>query len=68
MLLHSDLNNRALRSLLKNRDIIMGGNMNLKIYGTLNCKSGKWMKKSNRVFFLSEVEAIEKGYRPVATA
>ena len=29
--LHSDLNNRILRSLIKNRDLIMGGN--IKIYG-----------------------------------
>lgn len=64
MFLHSDLNNRTLRSLLKNRDTVMGGNINLKIYGTLHCKSGKRMKKSSRVFFLSEAEAIEKGYRP----
>lgn len=42
----------------------MGGNLKLKIYGKLNCKSGKRMKKQNRVFFSSEEEAIEHNFRP----
>jgi len=36
----------------------------LKIYGTLNCKSGKRMKMVNRIFFRLEYEAISLGYRP----
>ena len=42
----------------------MAGNLSLKIYGTLSCKSGKRMKKENRVFFKNEAEAIELGFRP----
>ncbi len=42
----------------------MGGNAKLKIYGLLTCSSGKKMKKENRVFFVSEKEAIDLGYRP----
>ncbi|MGN6478422.1 MAG: Ada metal-binding domain-containing protein [Flavipsychrobacter sp.] len=38
--------------------------MRLKIYGSLSCSSGKRMKRSNRIFFVSEAEAIENGYRP----
>ena len=44
--------------------ITLGGNKQLKIYGTLRCKSGKRMKMENRVFFVSEKEAVTQGYRP----
>jgi len=30
----------------------------------LNCKSGKRMKKENRVFFSTENEAIKSNFRP----
>ena len=30
----------------------------------LNCKSGKRLKVKHRVFFSSETEAIQQGYRP----
>ncbi len=35
-----------------------------KIFGRLDCKSGKRMKKENRVFFLTWKDAIASGYRP----
>lgn len=35
-----------------------------KIFGRLDCASGKRMKKQNRVFFLTWEDAIEAGYRP----
>ncbi|WP_281166870.1 Ada metal-binding domain-containing protein [Segetibacter koreensis] len=38
--------------------------MKLKIYGKLNCISGKRMLKQNRVFFCTEAEAIKNGFRP----
>ncbi len=55
---------RILKSLIENGEIVFGGNKRLKIYGTLTCGSGKRMKKENRVFFSSEDEAIQYGYRP----
>jgi methylphosphotriester-DNA--protein-cysteine methyltransferase len=55
---------RQLKILLDEGDIAFAGNAKLKIYGTLNCSSGKKMKAENRVFFNSEAEAIECGYRP----
>ncbi|MEP7141948.1 MAG: Ada metal-binding domain-containing protein [Ferruginibacter sp.] len=55
---------RKLKALIEKGEIILGGNRQLKIYGTLSCKSGKRMKIENRVFFGSEKEAIEHGYRP----
>ena len=64
MLPHLEINNSELKKLIRQNKICFGGNRNLKIYGTLNCFSGKRMKKENRVFFSSEKEAVEKGYRP----
>jgi hypothetical protein len=61
---HIELEGRELKSLIKNGSIQSGGNRQLRIYGTLSCKSGKRMKRENRVFFGSEKEAIDKGYRP----
>jgi len=55
---------RQLKLLINKEEILMGGNANLKIYGTLDCKSGKRLKVKNRVFFSSEQEAIQQGYRP----
>ena len=61
---HVDLADNELLILIKHQDIRYGGNAKLKIYGTLNCKSGKRMKRENRVFFGSVGEARERGYRP----
>ncbi|MBP6795505.1 MAG: hypothetical protein KA143_10640 [Saprospiraceae bacterium] len=49
---------------IKQKEVRWGGNRRLKIYGTLNCNSGKRMNRENRVFFSSEKEAITSGYRP----
>ncbi|MEL7002860.1 MAG: Ada metal-binding domain-containing protein [Bacteroidota bacterium] len=49
---------------IKSGDITLAGNKRLKIYGRLDCKSGKRMKMENRVFFKSEAEAISESYRP----
>jgi len=64
MINHSEINDRELLKKIKQKEIGFGGNKKLKIYGTLNCASGKRMKKENRVFFISQKEAIENGYRP----
>lgn len=67
---HQDLGDRPfsrlrqLKSLIDNGEILLGGNAHLKIYGTLNCKSGRRLKVKNRVFFATEQEAIKMGYRP----
>jgi methylphosphotriester-DNA--protein-cysteine methyltransferase len=64
MIAHTDIDTTMLRRKIKQYEINFGGNKQLKIYGTLQCKSGKRMKKENRVFFISEKEAITMGYRP----
>ncbi|MDP9082109.1 MAG: metal-binding protein [Bacteroidota bacterium] len=64
MIKHTHITDDELRKLIRHKQILFGGNRKLKIYGTLICKSGKWMKRENRVFFTSGNEAIDKGYRP----
>ena len=55
---------RELYKLIAEGKITLGGNKKLKIYGTLNCRSGKRLKIENRVFFENEAEALTDGYRP----
>jgi len=72
MLSHITLGNtdeersKKLSSLIRNGEISLGGYSKAKIYGLLNCRSGKRMKVKNRVFFKDEKEAIQNGYRPCA--
>ena len=64
MIKHSEISDIDLRRKIKQREISFGGNNQLKIYGTLQCKSGKRIKRENRIFFSSENEAITNGFRP----
>ena len=64
MIQHKEISDTNLRRLIRENEICFGGNENLKIYGTLRCKLGKRMKIENRVFFISEKEALDNGYRP----
>lgn len=52
-----------------NKKGLFGGHKGEKIYGRMNCSTalraiakGKYIK--NRVFFATETDAIEAGYRP----
>lgn len=63
---HRELSPVQLGRLIHQGKITLGGNQSLKIYGALSCYSGKRMKKTNRVFFADEAEAIQQGYRPCA--
>ncbi|WP_419210890.1 Ada metal-binding domain-containing protein [Maribacter sp. X9] len=64
MIHHSEISDSDLRSKIKRQEIRFGGNKKLQIYGLLNCKSGKRMKRENRVFFSTEKEAVESNFRP----
>lgn len=64
MLNHIDITDLDIRKKIRNRSITLAGNSRLKIYGTLQCKSGKRMKRENRVFFVNENDAIDNKYRP----
>jgi hypothetical protein len=63
MIRHTDLGvipfdrSRRLKLLIDNGQIAFAGNVRLEI-------SGKRMKSQNRVFFVSEDEAIVAGFRP----
>jgi methylphosphotriester-DNA--protein-cysteine methyltransferase len=64
MLKHTNIADDGIRAKIRRKEIRLGGNAKLKIYGTLDCKSGKRMKRMNRVFFMSDQQARENGYRP----
>lgn len=73
MIFHLDLitdlpftGKRQLYILVSSGRIQLAGNKKLRIYGQLNCKSGKRMRTGNRVFFSTETEALTYGYRPCA--
>lgn len=66
MIKHLDINDSDLRNKIKQKEINFDGNRKLKIYGTLQCKSGKRMNRENRVFFASENEAVKNDFRPCA--
>ncbi|MEJ0054914.1 MAG: Ada metal-binding domain-containing protein [Bacteroidota bacterium] len=64
MIRHQYITTNELHRLLKDGEIAFAGNHRLKIYGLLNCRSGKRMKRGHRVFFKDEAEAISSGFRP----
>jgi methylphosphotriester-DNA--protein-cysteine methyltransferase len=64
MIKHIDISDNDLRKKIRRKETCFGGNRKLKIYGTLQCKSGKRMKRENRIFFVSEDEAVNEGFRP----
>lgn len=64
MIAHTDISDLELRRKIKSRTVLFAGNKKLKIYGRLDCQSGKRMKRENRVFLLSGMEAEQSGYRP----
>ena len=64
MIRHIAIMDEDVRSKMRSKEICLGGNRKLKIYGSLHCSSGKKVKMENRVFFVSEKEAVENGFRP----
>ncbi|PIQ49564.1 MAG: metal-binding protein [Cytophagales bacterium CG12_big_fil_rev_8_21_14_0_65_40_12] len=64
MIEHNSIGDADLHLKLKSKELTLGGNRKLKIYGALSCTSGKRMKKENRVFFYSVDEAKLNGFRP----
>lgn len=64
MIKHAGIDNTELYRRIRRKEIVYGGNINLKIYGTLQCKSGKRMKIKNRVFFKTIEQAKKLGFRP----
>lgn len=70
MIRHTDLGkntferSRRLKELIDAGAVALGGNLKLKIYGRLDCASGKRMKPLNRVFFGSQADAVNSGFRP----
>lgn len=64
MIKHKDIDDAVLHQKIRQKEIVYGGNLNLNIYGTLQCKSGKRMQRKNRVFFKTTEQAKKLGIRP----
>ena len=64
MIRHIDIEHDTLIEWIKEGRIRFGGHLPGKIYGRLDCKGGKRMKRENRVFFAYEDEALRAGFRP----
>jgi methylphosphotriester-DNA--protein-cysteine methyltransferase len=64
MIAHAAISDSRLRNQIRQGLICFGGNKKLKIYGTLHCSSGKRMNRENRIFFSTEDEALQNGFRP----
>lgn len=58
MIRHEMITDQELYVLLRQGKILFGGNQQLKIYGTLHCRSGKRMKCKNRVFLKMKVKHL----------
>lgn len=61
---HQDMDDRQVVRNIHQGIITLAGNKNLKIFGRLNCHSGRRMHKKNRIFFDNKASAIALGYRP----
>ena len=67
ILKHADLTDAEVFTKIRRGEIALAGHRPRKVYGRLDCRSGRTkMKRHNRVFFASEAEAIQAGYRPCA--
>ena len=64
MIRHEAIDDDDLRRLIVAGHIRYGGNRRLRIYGRLDCPSGKRMKRTSHVFFGDAAEAQEAGFRP----
>ncbi|WP_461442954.1 Ada metal-binding domain-containing protein [Maribacter sp.] len=64
MIKHIEIDDAELYQKIRQKEVTYGGNLKLKIYGTLQCRSGKRMKRKNRIFFNTIEEAKKLGFRP----
>ncbi len=64
VILHDQIDDRSVRSLIRKKGIVLAGHRKSLIYGRLDCYQGKRMKRANRVFFATEAHAQWSGFRP----
>src|SRR5256885_16208951 len=64
MLRHAELSPGELLALLRRGAITLAGHRRGRIYGRLDCPSGRRMRREQRVFFADEAGAVALGYRP----
>ena len=64
MIPHAAIGPGELRALLRRGALTLAGHRGRRIYGRLDCASGRRMRREQRVFFADEAEALALGYRP----
>jgi hypothetical protein len=64
MISHLSITDQQLRRLIKTGQIACAGHGPARIFGRLDCRSGKRMHRRNRVFFIDPGEALAQGFRP----
>lgn len=64
MIRHADLVDAELHQALKQGSLTFAGHRSARIFGRLDCASGKRMKREERVFFADAAEALALGFRP----
>lgn len=64
MIRHADIADADLHAHLKSGALTFAGHRTGKIFGRLDCASGKRIKREERVFFADATEALALGYRP----
>lgn len=64
MIHHHELSDAEVRRAIRSGAIRWAGNRSLRIYGRLDCWSGRKLARENRVFFSTELDAVVAGFRP----
>ncbi|MFZ4787065.1 MAG: metal-binding protein [Rhizobiales bacterium] len=64
MISHLSLADQQLASRIKAGKITMAGHGPARIFGRLDCRSGKRMLRRHRVFFADRQDALAHGFRP----
>lgn len=66
MIRHDTIHEASLHRMIRDGRLTFAGNRRLKIFGRLDCRTGRRLGRENRVFFATRSEAEGCGYRPCA--
>ena len=66
MIRHEDIDDAALHRMIRDGRLTFAGNRRRRIFGRLDCRAGRRLARTNRVFIASRGEAERCGYRPCA--
>ena len=66
MIRHDMIDEVSLHRMIRDGRLTFAGNRRQKIFGRLDCRTGRRLARRNRIFFASRGEAERLGYRPCA--